>query len=45
MAETLERVDAQGLAAATDGDTLETARHTDSIARRVANDVVSGLTR
>ena len=45
VAETLERVDAQGLAAATDGDTLETARHTDSIARRVANDVVSGLTR
>lgn len=45
VAETLERVDAHGLAAATDGDTLETARHTDSIARRVANDVVSGLTR
>lgn len=45
VAETLERVDAQGFVAATDGDTLETARHTDSIARRVAHDVVSGLTR
>ena len=46
VAETLERVETQGLVAgAANGDTLEIARHTDAAARRVAGDVVNGLGR
>ena len=45
VAETLERVEALGLPVASEGDTLERARQTDSNARRVAHDVVSGLAR
>lgn len=46
VAETLERVETQGLVAgAADGDTLESARFTDATARRVAGDVVGGLGR
>lgn len=46
VAETLERVETQGLVAgAANGDTLENARNTDAAARRVAGDVVSGLGR
>jgi 1-deoxy-D-xylulose-5-phosphate reductoisomerase len=44
VAETLERVDSQGLAES-GSDALETARATDATARRVANDVVAGLGR
>lgn len=46
VAETLERVETQGLVAgAAVGDTLENARHTDTLARRVAGEVVGGLGR
>ena len=46
VAETLERVESQGLASAgDDGDTLERARLTDATARRVAGEVVADLGR
>jgi 1-deoxy-D-xylulose-5-phosphate reductoisomerase len=45
VAETLERVESQGLVAESEGDALEIARHTDATARRVADDVVLGLGR
>lgn len=45
VAETLERVESQGLIAESEGDALEIARHTDATARRVADDVVLGLGR
>jgi hypothetical protein len=45
VAETLERVESQGLVAESEGDPLEIARHTDATARRVADDVVLGLGR
>ena len=42
VAETLERVEARGLAEESDGDALETARRNDATARRVADEVVLG---
>lgn len=42
VAETLERVEAKGLAEESDGDALETARRNDATARRVADEVVLG---
>lgn len=45
VAETLERVDAQGLISGSGGDALEDAQRTDATARRVARDVVAGLGR
>lgn len=46
VAETLARVETQGLVAgAADGDTLERAKLTDTLARRVAGEVVAGLGR
>jgi 1-deoxy-D-xylulose-5-phosphate reductoisomerase len=41
VAETLDRVEARGLAEESDGDALETARRNDATARRVAHDVVA----
>jgi 1-deoxy-D-xylulose-5-phosphate reductoisomerase len=43
VAETLERMDGEGFEAGLDGDALERARATDATARRVADEVVSGL--
>ena len=46
VSETLERVESQGLVAgAANGDTLENAQATDTLARRVAGEVVVGLGR
>ena len=42
VAETLERVEARGLAEESDGDALETARRNDATARRVADEVILG---
>ncbi|CAN5725039.1 1-deoxy-D-xylulose-5-phosphate reductoisomerase [soil metagenome] len=43
VADTLERVEAQGLAGEPNSDVLEGAKATDAMARRVACDVVAGL--
>ncbi|MDB5467457.1 MAG: dxr, partial [Phenylobacterium sp.] len=43
VSETLERTDRVGLAGPRGDDPLDGARETDAIARRVADDVVSGL--
>jgi 1-deoxy-D-xylulose-5-phosphate reductoisomerase len=43
VAETLERMDGEGFTAGLDGDALERAQATDATARRVADEVVSGL--
>jgi 1-deoxy-D-xylulose-5-phosphate reductoisomerase len=43
VAETLERMDRTGGSEAADGDAVECARNTDREARRVADEVVSGL--
>lgn len=45
VAETLERVDKQGLVTGDAGDTLERARLTDKTARGVAGEVVAGRSR
>ena len=42
VADTLERVEAQGLAEDNYGDALEAARRTDAMARRVAGEVAAG---
>jgi len=42
VADTLERMERQGLAAGADDDAVEGARATDAAARRVADEVVSG---
>jgi 1-deoxy-D-xylulose-5-phosphate reductoisomerase len=43
VADTLERVEARGLAEESTGDALETARQNDATARRVAGEVVADL--
>ena len=43
VAETLERMDGTGAADIADGDAVECARNTDAEARRVADEVVTGL--
>lgn len=45
VAETLERVEAEGLAEEWDGDALEAARRIDAMARRVAGEVATGFAR
>jgi len=45
VAETLERVEAGGLAEESDGDALEAARRIDAMARRVASEVAAGFAR
>ena len=42
VADTLERVEAQGLAEDESGDALDAARRTDAMARRVAGEVAAG---
>jgi len=43
VADTLERVEAEGLAGEPTGDVLQTAKATDTMARRVAGEVVDRL--
>jgi 1-deoxy-D-xylulose-5-phosphate reductoisomerase len=45
VADTLERVEAEGLAEEWDGDALEAARRIDAMARRVAGEVAAGFAR
>jgi len=45
VADTLERVEAEGLAEEWDGDALEAARRIDAMARRVAGEVAGGFAR
>ena len=45
VSETLERLEAEGLIAGVDGDALARAQETDTMARRVASEVVAGLGR
>ncbi len=45
VAETLERVEAEGLAEGWNGDALDAARWIDATSRRVAGEVATGFTR